>query len=321
MHESVLPQRPPPSASGDLRVHTDLARLVALKYLARGFSFLPRQPVNSVLSGRHASRIRGRGLEFEDIRGYRPGDDVRSIDWKVTARTRQPHTRVFTEERDRPVLLLVDQRAAMFFGTRHAMKSVTAAEAAALGAWRALGVGDRVGAVVFDDTSSDEIAPRRDHATVLRILRAVVDRNRAMHAGIDSIGGASMLNRVIESATRLARHDHLVVVISDFDGADDATREMLKRLAVHNDVLCVPVYDPSAEQLPQSGDLRVSDGRLEVLLPLGSAKVRREVAEFASGRIAAILEFPRHIGVPVLPLSAGEDAAAQVLKLLGAGRR
>ncbi len=321
MHESVLPQRPPAAASGDTRVYADLARLVALKHLARGFSFLPRQPVQSVLSGRHASRIRGRGLEFEEIRGYRPGDDVRSIDWKVTARTRQPHTRVFTEERDRPVLLLVDQRAAMFFGTRHAMKSVTAAEAAALGAWRALGVGDRVGALVFGDAACDAIAPRRDHATVLRILRAIVARNCALNAGMPVTDGAPMLNRMIESATRLARHDHLVVVISDFDGADDATRDMLKRLAVHNDVLCVPVYDPSAENLPRSGDLRVSDGRLEVLLPLGSGRVHREVADFASGRIAAILEFPRSIGVPVLPLSAGEDATAQVLKLLGARRR
>ena len=107
--------------------------------------------MHSLLTGRHASRLRGRGLDFEEVRAYLPGDDVRTIDWRVTARTGVPHTRVYTEERDRPALLVVDQRLAMFFGTRLNLKSVTAAEAAALAAWRVFLSGDRVGAVVFDD--------------------------------------------------------------------------------------------------------------------------------------------------------------------------
>ncbi len=118
----------------DPRIHADLDALVRLQFKAQGFSFLPRQPIHSVLYGRHASRLRGRGLNFEEIRGYLPGDDIRSMDWKVTARTRKPHIRVYTEERDRTVWLLVDQRISMFFGSRVSMKSVTAAEAAALAA-------------------------------------------------------------------------------------------------------------------------------------------------------------------------------------------
>src|SRR6478736_3151869 len=137
-----------PNTSG---VYVALDELIALEQKGRKVSFLPRQPVHSLLSGRFASRMRGRGLNFEEIRDYRSGDDVRSIDWKVTARLQSPHVRVFNEERDRQGLLVVDQRLSMFFGTRRAMKSVTAAEAAAIGAWRVLGVGDRVGAVVFDD--------------------------------------------------------------------------------------------------------------------------------------------------------------------------
>ena len=117
-------------ADRDERVYVNLHQLVRLQHRATGLSFLPRQPVHSLLSGRHASRIRGRGLNFEEIRAYHAGDDVRTIDWKVTARTRSPHTRVFTEERDRAALLLVDQRIGMFYGTRVNMKSVTAAEAA-----------------------------------------------------------------------------------------------------------------------------------------------------------------------------------------------
>ena len=89
-----------------------------------------------MLHGRHASRLRGRGHNFEELRGYVSGDDIRNVDWKATARSGEPHIRVYIEERDRPVLLLIDQRHNMFFGTRRAMKSVVAAEAAALAAWR-----------------------------------------------------------------------------------------------------------------------------------------------------------------------------------------
>ncbi|UGX98167.1 DUF58 domain-containing protein [Bradyrhizobium barranii subsp. barranii] len=100
-------------------VYVGLHDLIALEYRGRKVSFLPRQPVHSLLSGRFASRMRGRGLNFEEIRDYRPGDDVRSIDWKVTARLRKPHIRVFNEERDRQTILVVDQRLSMFFGSRN----------------------------------------------------------------------------------------------------------------------------------------------------------------------------------------------------------
>ena len=96
-------------------IFTDQRHLDRLRVQARGFSFLPRQPVRSLLAGRHASRIRGRGLDFEELRHYRVGDDVRFMDWRVTDRTGKPHVRVYTEERERPVLLLVDQRQSMIF--------------------------------------------------------------------------------------------------------------------------------------------------------------------------------------------------------------
>jgi uncharacterized protein (DUF58 family) len=100
----------------DAGVYVDLEHLIALEQKGRKVSLLPRQPVHSLLSGRYASRMRGRGLNFEEIRDYRTGDDVRSIDWKVTARLQSPHVRVFNEERDRQGLLVVDQRLSMFFG-------------------------------------------------------------------------------------------------------------------------------------------------------------------------------------------------------------
>jgi uncharacterized protein (DUF58 family) len=136
MHESIFPSIRPHSLPPQPGVYADLSELVRLKFRSRRFSFLPRPSAHSILAGRHASRLRGRGLNFEEIRRYLPGDDIRNMDWRVTARMRKPHVRVYTEERDRPVLLIIDQRQSMFFGSRQAMKSVVAAEGAALAARR-----------------------------------------------------------------------------------------------------------------------------------------------------------------------------------------
>jgi len=319
-HESIFPSLHPAKEELDGRIYVDLSRLTALQYKAKDFSFLPSQPVHSILNGRYASRVRGRGLNFEEIRHYRPGDDVRSIDWKVTARTRQPHCRVYTEERDRPVLMLVDQRIEMFFGTQFYMKSVIAAEAAALSAWRVLSVGDRIGALVFDDRQIHEIRPRRSREAVMHILNSITRFNQAMRADADVEPNETMLNEALESALRLAGHDSLVVVISDFFGADEATKKMLKQLAVHNDVLGVLVYDPSATNLPGSDDLVITDGRLQAQLSLGKESIRQSVETFTSGRIASLLAWREEIGVPMLPLSTGEEVAPQLQKLLGVRR-
>lgn len=170
------------SGAVDVSVHVSLPHLVRLRHKATGYTFLPRQPIHSLLSGRYASRLRGRGLNFEELRRYHPGDDIRAMDWKVTARTRKPHVRVYAEERDRAVLLLVDQRIHMFFGSHERMKSVVAAEAAALSAWRAFGVGDRVGAIVFNDQRMESIRPQRSKATVMQLLSNIERMNRELHA-------------------------------------------------------------------------------------------------------------------------------------------
>ena len=151
----------PDPAAIDPRVHTSLQHLRSLEGLARGLRFNPQQPSHSLLNGRHSSRLRGRGLNFEEMRGYLPGDDIRSIDWKATARTGKTHVRVFTEERDRPVLLVVDQRLSMYFGTSLNLKSVTAAEAAAVTAFAVLAGKDRIGGIVFNDEEMLELKPKR----------------------------------------------------------------------------------------------------------------------------------------------------------------
>jgi uncharacterized protein (DUF58 family) len=298
-------------------VYAELADLVALEHRVRGFTLLPHQPVHSLLTGRRSSRLRGRGMTFEEIRVYLPGDDVRTIDWKVTARTGEPHVRVYTEERDRPGLLVVDQRLSMFFGTRRAMKSVTAAEVAALALWRLFTQGDRVGAVVFDDRDVVDIAPHRSRGRVLGILHAILEKNHALRADAEWPPGPGGLNTALERAGRLATHDHVVGVISDFDGLDDATERLVTGLAEHNDVIAFPIYDPAQTFVPEGGRLVVGDGELQLELDLGRETVRRGLREFGDRRLARLDRWQAERAVAVLPLSTAEDPALQMQRLLG----
>jgi uncharacterized protein (DUF58 family) len=299
-------------------VYVDLDDLIALEYRGRNVSFLPHQPVHSLLSGRFASRMRGRGLNFEEIRDYRAGDDVRFIDWKVTARLQKPHIRVFNEERDRQALLVVDQRLSMFFGSRRAMKSVTAAEAAAIGAWRVLGVGDRIGAVVFNDRDFVEIKARRSRATVLQILTVIVAQNRALGIGRGIAGAPPMLNSALERAQRRALHDATVIVISDFDGTDDTTRKIIGAMTRHNNVVALLVHDPLQSDLPASARMTVTDGELQMQLEVGRDSVRKSIEQATQQRLKGVFAWTHELGVPVLPLSAAEDTAPQLRRLLGA---
>ena len=297
-------------------VYANLDDLIRVRFKARDFSFMPRQPVTSILSGRYASRLRGRGLNFEEMRRYLPGDDVRTIDWRVTARTRQPHVRVYTEEKDRSVLLLVDQRINMFFGSRDRMKSVTAAELAALGAWRALDAGDRVGAVVFNDTEVTDLRPQRSQKTVMSILGTVVKMNQRLRVGSDIEPNPAMLNEALRKAVRLAPHDVLVVIISDFFGVDAQTERLAASLAAHNDVLGLLVHDPLRLN-PHGHSISVSDGNLQMQMDLANKKVREKLAEDYRLEQERITHFLKKLSAPLLLVSNEGDVVKQVRRLLG----
>jgi uncharacterized protein (DUF58 family) len=297
------------------RVTITLDELVQLKADAHGFSFLPRQPVSSLLAGRHASRLRGRGLAFEELRHYNPGDDVRTIDWKATARLRSTYVRVYSEERERPVLLVVDQRRPMFFGSRRAMKSVTAAEVAALGAWRVLNARDRVGGIVFNEAEIVDISPHRSQTQVMRMLHEVVRLNHAL-AEKAAPTGAVTLNHALEAALRRAKHDHLVVLISDFDGADEETQRLATLIAAHNDMLAVAIYDPLGASLQPQPGMVVEVGGARVALPLDAGFPAAFQRAFAQ-RLDEWTEIFRALQVPVLPISTAEPPADQLRSLFG----
>ena len=297
-------------------VYADLDDLIRIQFKARDFSFKPQQPVSSILSGRYASRLRGRGLNFEEIRRYLPGDDTRTIDWKITARTRSPHVRVYTEEKDRGVLLLVDQRQNMFFGSRDRLKSVTAAELAALAAWRALAVGDRIGAIVFNDTEVKEFGPHRSRESVMQILGEVVRRNHALSAASTVEENPGQLNLVIEKARVLAPHDTLMILISDGLGANEQTERLTAGLVAHNDLLVMLVHDPLRVD-PTGPRVTVSDGDRQVELDLSKPSVAETIANDYRDEREKLNRHLRRLSAPMLMISNEGDVVAQVRRLLG----
>lgn len=304
-------------AATGARAFVSLDDLLRLKHRARGFSFLPRQPVHSLLAGRHASRLRGRGLNFEELRHYFEGDDTRTIDWLATARLGSPHVRVYSEERDRPVLLLVDQRSTMFFGSRLMMKSVAAAEAAALAAWRVTSLGDRVGAVVFGDDGIVTVGPQgRDHGAV-RVLSEVARQNAALKPPASSGQGAAQLNEALAAAARMVAHDGLICLISDAAGEDGETQRLVTRLCAHNDVLAAFIHDPLEQELPDIGLATFSSGPTQIELDASSATLRKRFGEERVQWRARLADLSRNRAIPVLPISTERDVAVQFRELIG----
>lgn len=300
------------------RVYTTLDGLVRMQFDARGFSLSSRQPVTSLLSGRHASRLRGRGLTFEELRDYRPGDDIRSMDWKATARLRKPHVRVYSEERERPVLLVVDQRTSMFFGSVRTTKAVAATELAALAAWRALESGDRVGALIFTDDDVVEVKPHRSRTNVLRICHELVRANHQLSSS-SSVPESTTLNDAFRRAVNVAKHDHLIVMITDFADADATTRKHGTYLAAHNDCLAVMIYDPLGIQLPVQGEMDASDGQRQIRVPQDRQFEQRFEAAFRE-TCQQLRDRMGAFRIPILPICTHEPVLDQLRSALGARR-
>ncbi len=298
-------------------VYVDAAHLAKLEFQARGLSFVAPAPVSSVLSGSHASRLRGRGLNFEEIRAYLPGDDVRHIDWKVSLRLGKPQVRAYTEERDRPLLVVVDQRMSMFFGSRRAFKSVVAAEVAALAVWMGFAAGDRVGGVLFNDSEVVRVRPLRSRSRIKVLFGALSAMNRALHAESEARTDYGQLDAALAGVLQLAGHDYLICIVSDFAGASERTRQLLRQLRAHNDVVAAMVFDPLWQQMPEHRALVVSEGRLQVELRIEQERVRAPLSSLFGGRTAEVAELLRSSGVPLMALSTAEPTIEQMRRMFG----
>jgi len=292
-----------------------LEEMMRLKAEARGFALRSAQPLHSLLSGRHASRLRGRGLQFAELRDYHPGDDVRRIDWKASQRRGRTQLRVYEEERDRPMLLLVDQRPAMYFGSRRCTKAACAAETAALAAWKGAEGGDRVGGWVLGVEGLEHLRPRNGRSGCVPLLGAVARAGEALEKDPDHIPSTG-LNQALDKILNSVTHDALVLVITDLDDADQGTGERLMKLQAHNDVIVAAVYDPLGGTLRGGAGMNALTAEGLVCVPAGQA-FADAFREIFQQEIGNWMNWFRGLNVPLMPLTTELPVSVQLRELLG----
>ncbi len=274
----------------------DLHHLVSLQRPAQLLSLAPGL-VRTTEEGPHLSLFKGRGMEYAETRPYQEGDDIRQLDWRVMARTGKPYTKLFREERERPVLLWLDLRPDMHFATRGAFKAVRAAEAAALLAWAAHDQGDRVGGLIGGGGALRLLRPRRSRPGLLHLLGEMA-RHPAWSAAIDAAPEPLDLGPL----HRLAHPGSLIVLISDFRHAPQTQLDRLPNLARHSNLLFVFVHDPFEAMLPPAGILPLSDGRQELLLDSTDDRVRDAYAQHFRAHRERLARLALQCSAPLIDL-------------------
>jgi len=255
------------SRTGNQRVSVALSELLQLSASARQLSLAALRRTNPH-SGQRMSRLLARGMEFAESRRYQTGDDIRNIDWRVTARTGKTHTKLFTVEKERRVLLSVDMQSSMFFATKGSFKSVQAALMMGYVAWSAEQAGDRLGGMIFDDVDLFESRPTLGKKGILPFLNALAERSDFLTKKNDSNGTAkgSMMDLAIANLRQIATPGSLVFIISDFRHLSSSAYNLLLQISMHSDLCLCFIYDPIEKALPKNGYFPVTDGKNEVQL-------------------------------------------------------
>ncbi len=322
------------------RVRVSKQALISLRAQAEGLS-LNSIKIRARQGGTYLSPFKGRGMEFDEVRPYQPGDDVRTLDWRVTARTGKPHTKLFREERERAVLFWVDYRAPMFFATRGMFKSVLAAHAAAVLAWSAVSHGDRLGGLVFSEDQHEEIRPQRgkkgalhfiqrlaEHPACTRVLNARGLPPAGQNTGPRSprikdpcSGGEEAARQALIRLHRVVRPGSLIFLMSDFRAMGTESEPHLAQLARHNDVVMFFIHDPLEQHLPPAGRYRVSDGTKELTLDTSSTTFRTRYHLSFQERQNTVQHLCRRYGMHYLPCTTSDDVVKTLKSGLGSEQR
>lgn len=327
------------SLGDDERVYrVDADELVGLRASGKRLRPARSQVARSALAGAHRSRFHGRGMDYRESRHYQPGDDIRNMDWRMTARSGHAHVKVFDEERERPVVVLVDFGASMFFASQGVFKSVQAARLAALIGWSAIGHGDRIGALLFTDAGDrglhQEVSPAGGRRGQMRLIRALVQAGApewvlgGMRAGQDAavagwgVGGLIAgdglggLTAALMRLRRVARPGSLVFLLSDFYSADADTTHHLSRLAQHSDLNAIQLLDPLELAPPPPGRYGISDGRRRAVIDTRLRGERERYAQELARHQDAVRRLTVDNGIGLTPCLTTDDPAKRLSELL-----
>lgn len=307
---------PLPAASSQTRFDRDgvtvsMDELIGLSLKAQSVGFTSRRQVVFAPSGPQSSRLRGRGVDYQESRNYQPGDDIRHMDWRVTARTGRPHTKLYQEERERSVIVMVDFNASMFFGTQHVFKSVVAARAAAFIGWAAVYHGDRIGGFLFGHQGHQDVPATGGRRGALQLIRALVAETALdkMPAHENKLQG---FGETLQRLRRIVRPGSLVIILSDFYGVDKDTELNLSRLRQHNDVVACFIADSVELTAPPPGRYAITDSLQTGVLDVYSPQLRERYNMYCASRQQRIKNLLGKYAVPLLTLVTHQDTVSQL---------
>lgn len=287
-----------------MSLYPRLDDLLELRHQAHTLGLPSHHLVNSTFAGLYASVFRGAGVNFEEVREYREGDDIRYMDWKVTARTNEPHLKVFREERERCVVLCVDKGPHMSFGTRGTFKSVQAARAAALIGWAASRLNDRVGGLVFGDPAAglQHFRPARGRRALWQLLRTLTNPGAERDRSVDCLAGA------LQRATSGLPTGSLVFVIADLNRDAMGLERMLGNLIQRNSVALLPVDDPADWEIPAMGvaTFTSTDGTL-IEIDTDDPQARQAYRDTWEERRDMLQAIAHRLGIILLPVRTDEE--------------
>lgn len=284
----------------------ELGELLDLKSAGESIT-LTSFRINAASAGGHLSAFKGRGVEFDESRPYEEGDDLRTIDWRVTARTGKPYTKVFREERDRPVIVWLDLRMPMLFATRGAFKAVRASQTAALIAWSSVAHGDRLGGLVFTEGEHFELRPGLGRRAALRFFRALTQPDRWDHETSRSEADGE---RALLRLTRVSRPGSLVFMLSDFRNLGSGAERHVRQLARHCEVFLLHYFDPIERELPPPGRYRVTSAGRTFSIETDSTAARQRYREQFAQRRERLNALARTPSIHVLECATTDDPRA-----------
>jgi len=294
----------------------DIQQLIQLRYGAKELTGFPKIQARQMLAGGHRSHFRGRGMDFDQVRIYQPGDDVRSIDWRVTARTQVPHTKVFVEERERPILIISDLRNSMFFGSQR-LKSVVSCEVSAALAWAGLAINDRIGGVMFGSQTHLDIKSRRSHHAVLQFIHGLQEFSSSL---LEAQQDSYSLSNMLEESRRFALPGSTVFIVSDFHDLDSECERHLFELARHCNLNFCHIFDSLETDLPTPALYAVSNGQQQTLLDTGNSGLRERFAQQFVQRTELLRKLSEQLSSGLLTFNTSEPVMSVLAKAFGKRR-
>jgi len=286
-------------------VVADLNELIDLRRYAQSIHYHPEG--RALRSGAHLSKLRGRGMDFAEVRNYQAGDEVRHMEWRVTARTGRPHVKIYQEERERPVVILADFNPSMIFGTRIAFKSVIAARLASMLAWTVIKQGDRVGGFFFSATKHSEFMPRGRDSGVLPLLACLSEFTA--QTKVQRQAPPRLLSDALVRIRRVLRPGSILVLISDFYSMDVDSEKHLNRLRANNDILAYHICDRLELAPPKPQQYAISNGKQEVILDTSKTTVSDAYGQYCQQRIKQLKEQFIRLQIQYVQTTAETDLA------------